>query len=297
MWTPEGVRLDGASAGFSGVFADTSTIQLNDGRWRMYVFAGNQYRSAISPDGLSFTMEAGARLPEGDGHIRVLRLPDGRIRAYNISQNGIVSSVSTDDGTTFTREAGFRVTGSAIGFTPSGCSIVRLSNGMWRMYFSSLPLPGEGPRAHPVRSATSGDLLNWTVDAGFRIGPGAALTDSAEHPAALENADGSISLFYFRNSTFKMMMSTSRDGLLFTTESDTGISQANDPDVITLSNGRVRMYYNWSEGSATGRVSSAIYSGPAFTAAIGMPVMFGQPGAPASGGGGLKFGFTPGWRR
>jgi hypothetical protein len=295
-WLSEGVRMDGLALGFTGAFADSTSIQLNDGRWRMYVFASSNYRSAVSSDGLSFTFEDGARVPQGQGHMRVIRLGDGRIRAYNISGDGIVSSVSSDDGLTFTSEPGFRVSGSAIGFTPSGCSIVRMPNGTWRMYFSSLPRPGEGIVAHPIRSAFSSDLLNWTLDAGVRIGPGSTLSGAGEHPAAWANADGSVSLFYFRNTTLKMMMATARDGLTFTTESDTGLTQANDPDIVSAG-GRLRMYYNWSDGAATGRVYSATYSGTGFTAALGAPVNMVRPaGAAGSSGSGWNLGFKRGWK-
>lgn len=259
-WKTEGVRLDNAGAGVSGVIADTSTLRLNDGRWRMFVFAGGQYRSAVSVDGLSFTMESGARLPEGLGQIRVLRVPDGRVRAYSTASDGIVSSISSDEGMTFTSESGTRVSASAAGFTTGGAAIVRTRDGTWRMYFSDLPLPGEGVKPHTVRSASSSDLLDWTVDAGVRIGPGAALSGSAEHPGAMANPDGSISLFYFRNETLKLMMATSSDGLTFTSESDTNLSQANGPDPIRLPNGMVRLYYNWGNDAA-GAIYSALSSG------------------------------------
>ena len=52
--------------GISGTMADTTTLQLNDAPiWRMFLFAGQGYRSAISSDGLSFTMEGGNRLAQG----------------------------------------------------------------------------------------------------------------------------------------------------------------------------------------------------------------------------------------
>jgi len=260
MWMPEGPRLTNASAGFNGVLADTSTIQLTDGRWRMFLFAGDQYRSATSADGLSFTMDPGTRRPVGLGHIRVVRLPDRRIRAFSIVHDGIVSSVSSDEGLTFTREPGHSVRADAIGFTPSGASLARMQNGTWRMYFSSLPRPGEGPQAHRVRSASSIDLLTWTLDEGVRIGPGSAL-EGGEHPAAIGNPDGSVSPVYFRATTFRLMMATSPDGLTFTSEYDTGIQQANDPDLVMLPDGSVRMYYNWGDDA-----SSALYMGAPFAA-------------------------------
>ena len=137
LWSREGIRLDNGIAGYSGVLADTSTIQLTDGRWRMYVFAGGQVRSAISSDGLSFSMESGSRLPEGYGQPRVVRLDNGHLRIFTNGMGGIISAVSQDDGMTFTSEAGIRVNASSFGLTeltgPS--NMVRISDGRWRMYF------------------------------------------------------------------------------------------------------------------------------------------------------------------
>lgn len=255
-WIAEGIRLTNATAGFTGVIADTSTLLLTDGRWRMFLFTGNQYRSAISPDGLTFTMEAGTRLPEGAGHIRVVRLDDGRLRAFHISSSGIDSSLSSDEGVTFTPEAGQRISASAVGASAvSGCVVVRLSNGRWRMYFSDLPVPGAGVVPLKIYSASSSDMLTWTADAGARIGPGAVLSGSGEHPAAWVNRDGSVTLFYFRNSTLGFYSATAADGLSFTTEAPVGLSQANDPDIVGLSDGSFRMYYNWGDN-----VGGAIYS-------------------------------------
>jgi len=265
-WTQEGLRLDNSLAGYSGVLADTSTIQLDDGTWRMYMHTGGQIRSATSINGLTFTMESGGRLPEGYGQPRAIKLSDGRVRIFANTGDGIGSGVSEDGGLTFSAEGGVRVSASSFGVTqltgPS--NIVRTSDGRWRMYFSDLPLPGEGPIPHSIHSASSSDLYSWSPDFGARIGPLATLTGSGEHPAAIANGDGSISLFYFRNDTFQLMVATSVDGLEFTAESDTGlssnVSMANDPDLVRLPGGAVRMYYN--EGTeAGGRIYSALHPG------------------------------------
>jgi len=266
LWAREGIRLDNGLAGYSGVLADTSTIQLTDGRWRMYVFTGGQVRSATSLDGLSFSMEPGSRLPKGYGQPRVIRLSDERLRIFASGVGGIRSAISQDDGMTFSREDGIRVNASSFGLTdltgPS--NIVRTYDGRWRMYFSDLPRPGQTLMPHSIYSASSSDLLNWYPDSGARIGPGAELTGSGEHPAAISNSDGSVSILYFRNNTFELMAATSNDGLTFTTEFDTGLSsqgdQANDPDLVRIPGGMVRMYYN--EGNEMGgRVRSAVHSG------------------------------------
>lgn len=139
----------------------------------------------------------------------------------------------------------------------SGCSIARLSDGRYRMYFSELPIPGAGVVALKTLSATSTDLATWTMDAGVRIGTGApSLTGSAEHPASWANPSGSITLLYFRNSNLTMYSSTSSDGLNFTAEASTGLSLANDPDIVRVSGSSLRMYYNWGD-NVSGTVSSA----------------------------------------
>jgi hypothetical protein len=279
-WTAEGARLTNAQVGFSGVLADTSSVQLTDGRWRMFYFAGNRYRSAISSDGLSFQVESGERLREGQGHIRVLRLDDGRVRAYFISRGGISSAISTDEGTTFTDEPGERINAMLAGASQiSGGSIARTKDGRWRMYFSDLPIPGAGVVALRVFSAVSSDLLNWSLDPGVRLGTGATLSGSSEHPFALANTDGSISLFYFRNSNLTLMTSTSDDGLTFTTEGSTGITQANDPDIVRTG-GSLRMYYNWGDDTS-GTVFSATRAAGSMTFVPSMlPFRGGGPIAP-----------------
>lgn len=251
--------MSGVNAGLTGnaVFADSTTIRLNDGRWRMYMFAGNNIMSAISSDGLSFTMESGARLPQGSGQSRALRLTDGRIRIYFSSSNGINSAVSSDDSTTFAVESGTRILASQAGMSQlTGPGIILLRDGRYRAYFSDLPIPGQGPLPHSVKSAISTDLVNWTVESGTRVGPGSSLSGNAEHPCAILNSDGSTTIFYFRNSDFVLYSSTSTDGLTFSTETSTGITQANDPDIVTLADGSVRLYYNWAD-TAGGWVSSA----------------------------------------
>jgi hypothetical protein len=256
-WTSEGVRLTAAQAGQTStqVLADATVIRLNDGRWRMYVFGDTAYKSAVSSDGLSFTMESGFRMREGAGQARAWRLDDGRIRLY-FSSNGIGSAVSADDGLTFTEESGMRLSSSAAGMSQlTGPGIIKLRSGIYRMYFSDLPIPGEGVKPHLIKSASSGDLLTWTMDSGVRVGTGATITGNAEHPAAIVNSDGSVTMFYFRNTDLKLYQSTSTDGLTFSTELWTGLD-LNDPDIVTLSNGTVRLYGGGINASG-GYISSA----------------------------------------
>lgn len=278
-WIPEGVRLTTADVGFAGAFADTSSIQLRDGRWRMFLFAGDAIRSAVSPDGLRFSMESGSRLPQGLGMPRVMRLDDGRFRIYFITQGGIGSAISGDEGVTFTVESGMRITGSAVGVSRlSGAGIARVRDGRLRMYFSDLPAPGS-PVPHQIFSATSSDGLSWNPDAGVRIGAGATLSGSGQHPSAISNSDGSVSIFYGRTipSIGTMWSATSADGLTFTSETPLEtLGRGDDADVVRVG-GSLRMYYNWGDDN-----SGTVYSAFNASGAFALTPFFTRSAAPRS---------------
>ena len=252
--------------------ADASATLLPDGRVRMYIFAqGRGIVSAVSltTEGVSFAAEAGARLPDGSGMPRVVAHPAGGWRLFFTSGSGIRSAVSTD-GLTFTVENGFRITAEAAGFTTgttagatSGATVVRLADGRYRMYFSDLPRPGDPPGGHRIKSAVSSDQLAWTVEPGVRIGPGAAvLTETAEHPFALPNADGSVTLYYGKftgggsASTEGLYHSTSTDGLTFEQETY-DVFFGNDPDAIRLADGTLLMYYGQFDPQVGGTINLA----------------------------------------
>ena len=251
----EGAHITDVQAGYPGkAFADVAAIQRTDGTWRLLFDAGGAIHSATSPDGLTLTMESGTPIPSrlNDGTpirpslVKILRLDSGQVRVYFASGN-MYSAISNDEGRTFTMEAGVRISTSALGtLGMSGGSVVR-AGGQWRMYFDD--------HADRIVSATSSDLLNWTLDPGVRIGPGSALgAVQSVHPGAIVNADGSVSLFFFHGpSSFNpapglngIYVATSRDGLTFTTESWTGIGSGGDPNVVPVGGG-LRMYYNWGD--------------------------------------------------
>ncbi len=217
----------------------------------MYVFAqGIGVVSAVSNDGISFTEEPGRRLPEGgSGQPRIFQLPDGRWRLYTTQTDAIVSFVS-DDGLDFVEEPGYRITASEAGLDSlSSPALIEFAPGQYRMYYSNLARPGEGPGGKKVGSAVSTDLLTWTVEEGFRLGVGAGiLTDSAEHPFPVKAADGSIYLFYGKftgpgTSQEGLYRAVSDDGLTFREETYTGLSMGNDPDILVGAEGEHLLYY------------------------------------------------------
>src|SRR5207244_8126402 len=100
----------------------------------------------------------------------------------------------------------------------------------------------------------SSDLLTWTPDPGIRIGPAARwLTGRANHPTALVNSNGSVTLVYDRNPPGPIeeeMIATSGDGLDFRAEADTGIV-GTEPSFARLSDGSLLLYHR-EQSAASG---------------------------------------------
>jgi hypothetical protein len=229
---------------------------------------------SVASDGLAFIPEDGNRARDGHGMPRAVARPEGGWRLFFTDGDGIKSAISTD-GLTFTDEEGFRITAQQAGFSDttvaatSGATVIRLPDGRYRMYFSDLPRPGDPPGGHRVKSAVSSDMLSWTVEAGVRLGPGAAvLTESAEHPSALLNPDGSVTLYYGKFSgpglgvPEGLYHSTSVDGLTFETETY-DVFNGNDPDAIRLADGTLRVYYGTFDPAIGGTIQAATCAAPA----------------------------------
>lgn len=249
--------------------ADPTAALLDDGRIRLYLFAQDVgVVGAVSTDGLDFTEEPGVRVsgPDG-GQPRIWRLPDGRWRLYVTKIQEIVSYTSAD-GLTFTLDPGIRVTAQATGLSSlSSPAILEYAPGRYRMYYSTLAQPRQGPGDKQSGSATSSDLLNWIPDPGIRLGPGAAhLTGPAEHPFPVLLEDGHTALFFGRfqalgsspgGSPDGLYRAVSSDGLTFTEEVYTGIYFANDPEVLRLADGSEILFYGDFDTQVGGMILSA----------------------------------------
>ena len=252
--------------------ADASAVLLEDGRVRLYMFAQDRgIVSAVSltTEGVSFIAEEGERRPDGAGMPRVVASPDGDLRLFYTSSDGIMSAWS-EDGLTFTVEPGFRITAEEAGFTgataggaASGATVVQLADGRYRMYFSDLPRPGDEPGGHWIKSAVSDDQFVWTVEEGVRLGPDAPLLiESAEHPFALANPDGTVTLYYGKfpgpgsASEEGLYESTSVDGLTFEEETY-DVFFANNPDALRLVDGSLVVYYGQFDPVVGGTINVA----------------------------------------
>jgi hypothetical protein len=278
--------------------ANPSALQLDDSRIRLFFTnAGDGIASAISDDGLTFAYEtiriSGPAAREQGvqlGPSRIFRLPDGRVRLYvGSSESGVSSFISSDEGKTFTVEAGERITRTQASMDAiQKLSIVPLSNGTYRGYFGPAPQHGPttvladmvGPPDHWLLSATSSDLLEWTVEPGVRIGPGSTvLTASAREVYPLLRDDRCVTLFYQLNkpqdagiSDYEGVTvvgySTSSDGLTFTEQFPLITTRdPAGPDVLTMPDGSRLLYHDstdqhgYGHGIRVGRLATVDVAG------------------------------------
>ncbi|MCP4175600.1 MAG: hypothetical protein GY758_33045 [Fuerstiella sp.] len=192
-WMPEpGIRLsaaDGGAGDFRVVSSEVVPCGDRSGGLRMYFecCAGpqsmqNSIRSAVSDDGLQWTVEPDARLEFSGQNLtspRILFLPDGRCRLFCCQRGtGIISAVSDDGGRTFVREPGVRIlpNGQFDGLTAFAPDILRLPAGGYRMYYAGY---GSARRAD-ILTAVSNDGLTWQKAHSPVISPGANSWDAAK---------------------------------------------------------------------------------------------------------------------
>ena len=288
-------ELFGVSKGLP--VADVTGVLLPDGKIRAYVFAQNKgIVIAESTDGVTFSTVGNAfGSDKGQGMPRVVKLSDGRFRMYNYLNSFGVSCSISSDGLNFTVEKDVCIASSSFPALKNGLTgpaLIKLADGRYRAYFSDMVKAGTGPDPHQVYSATSADGLTWTADSGIRIGTGAAsLTRSAEHPAAVAHADGSVTLFYYDNGSRsgvdaggRQNMAQSEQGLWYSTSKDGGLTFSdeykisfpsafaagfgNDPDVFLDKSGQMILWaggFDHTYGGYIGAVKLTKGSGSAST--------------------------------
>ena len=162
----------------------------------------------------------------------------------------------------------------------------QISDGRWRGYFGPAPQRSEpggepdpgGPPDHWIRSATSSDLLEWSVEPDVLVGSGAAhLTASARDVLPLLRDDGWVTLFYQLikpqdsgihdfSGVAVIGYSTSADGIRF--RKQFVLINERDPagpDVLRLSDGTHLMYHDSTDYNGYGhgiRVGVLEFSSP-----------------------------------
>jgi hypothetical protein len=175
---PDGLTFAPTPATVPAGFSRT-IVQLQDGRYRMYYFPSGtsvDVQSAISSDGLNWTVEDGIRYTDpGIGAFRAVALPTGGCRLYYPDATGITSAVSSD-GLTFTSEGQVTLTpaNSAYSWGPSAAAYV---NGQFHMVLTRTP---QATGVSELWHAVSPDGRTWTVDSGvLAANPGVPLNQPA----------------------------------------------------------------------------------------------------------------------
>jgi predicted GH43/DUF377 family glycosyl hydrolase len=179
----------GGAGEFRVVSPDVVPVAGVEGRLRMYYeccrgpqSAPNSIRSAVSEDGLNWTVEPGVRLETPGCYYnscRLILLADGRCRMYVAQQGrGIISAISNDCGLSFDLEDGTRVPNGdnhdrLIAFAPE---IVQIDNGVYRMYYAGY----SHSTSASILTATSEDGLNWVKETEPVISPGQSPLDHAK---------------------------------------------------------------------------------------------------------------------
>ncbi len=249
-FTEIGVAMDATKLGVvvGTAIANSTAYVTPEGTVRMYFGAEGVVKSAVSSDGTTFRVEAGDRIHPA-GHFKVIRLDDGRLRMFIAEGVEDILSHISSDGLTWTQESGIRISRTEAGMPDGmmGLTIVPTSGGGFRGYTSDLARTDRPPGGHFIKSATSTDLLTWTLESGVRIGTGAStLTESAEQPHALLRGSNCVTLFYFKADLQVpgMYYSTATDGLTFTSEFPLGIRGGNGPSIIQLTDGTYLLYHD-----------------------------------------------------
>jgi hypothetical protein len=310
VWSEEpGRRLTPADFGLleeKVVIADPVVTHLPDGTLRMYFRAGArpaggqgapELRSAVSSDGLHWTVESGIRCTESfcqGGLPEVVALPSGGWRLFfntgyafgQPAQDTVIASATTQDGLTLIGDSGFRARGRDFGLHPGSDfdspRVVPAKEGGWRTYLS-VGTQDVGPAAvFRVFSAHSTDLMNWIPDAGVRM-------EGLNRPFTVSRPDGSYEAFAgnfgYGNAPLHCVcvgMLTSSDGLTWSSPQLTGIVGG---DLVGYSTpaGQLRLLYDdgdiWAPettGMFSARLATATW-GVSIDRAAAVPGQFNGP--------------------
>ena len=177
------VKLDGR---FEGNAVDPDVTRLPDGRYRLVYFLGNfvggpppdpnrphPIYSAVSEDGVNFTVEQQLIAVENVTDPSLAQLPDGRW-LLALTRNGETLLAASDDGTNF------ELTGVTVA-APGIPELAALPDGRIRLYLSQSFVSSDGGQT-------------WTVEEGHFVPGGGADPSLAALP------DGSYAFFYKRFS-------------------------------------------------------------------------------------------------
>jgi hypothetical protein len=176
--SPDGLTFSNVPAKYPAGISRT-IVPLGDGRVRMYYLADGasvDVSSAVSSDGLNWTVEPGTRYTDPSlGAIRAIALPSGGYRIYYPNGSGL-TSVFSADGLTFTSEGPVAITQGDSTFS-WGASAAAYVNGQYHMVLSRTPT---STGISELWHAISADGRSWTVDRSvMAANPGLSINQPA----------------------------------------------------------------------------------------------------------------------
>ncbi len=127
--------------------------------------------------------------------------------------------------------------------TITGCGVLRLSGGGYRMLYSIVSTTGN----YRIHSATSADGLAWTNDSGTRLDNGTTYLTS---PKLVKLLDSSWRMYYVGNSGAGISnrrvfsVRSTDEGLTWNTPTIVLSTVAYEIGVNKLTNGRIRLFYS-----------------------------------------------------
>ena len=196
-WTYKRVHVDGMSSEWAGP-ADPSVVLLRDLRFRMYFTAQppddgpRRTFSAVSSDGLNFSLEPGARFEAERHPLAPNVFQAGDKWVYFAIDDGPPPSnyfaISTD-GLNFQAQPNFM---AEIMIMTHGVEVP----GGYRHYAFG---PDARDRAPVIKSFFSSDGLAWTIDDGIRLAPDPSNgleTNQIKEPGVTQLSDDSYLLIY-----------------------------------------------------------------------------------------------------
>jgi len=168
------IRTPNSSAGQPGPSNQRDLYLAKSKDGKTFVVVGNAIDSAKADNYF-------ASVPD------LIKTPDGKIRMYYVSGgNAIGSALSSDNGVTWIKEAGYRLADSAV--DPD----VLFKDDKWVMYYSQLE-----PSKNAIFKATSSDGLEWGNEKMlFKSTTGGAIVD----PDVFETSLGNFVMFFGQSS-------------------------------------------------------------------------------------------------
>jgi len=238
------VRLNGE---FNPRAVDPDIVRLPDGRYRLFYYAnfgppppGREHEpsvfvSAISEDGINFTIEREVLRVECGADPSVIQLPDRQWLMAFIQQGRIALATSPD---------GYDFHPIGVGFPGPGIpELAALPDGQVRLYIGS-------ERLSSYISANGGQT--WTPElVRFQ----SEKVKGAGHPSLVRMPDGTWTLFYVvvrqqppsqgdQGPFFHQIYSaSSSDGLRWTFDNILLLDHASVPAAVVTPEGKIRIYY------------------------------------------------------